>query len=58
MNYCEVCEFEETCPLANAIRFCKDCADFDGCNILETCKGGHYIECDNGFEEKEEVDSL
>lgn len=56
MNYCDVCEYADKCELADIINFCEDCKDFAcGCIIcFETCKAGHYIECNNGWEDKED----
>lgn len=50
MNRCFNCEHFDTCKLVDIINFCEDCKYFNDCDILSTCEGGEYIECDNGFE--------
>lgn len=57
MCKCINCEFAETCPLVEQVNFCKDCIYFDDCDILETCEGGEYVECNNGFESKYEEEA-
>lgn len=55
MNRCENCEHSDKCPLAKITNFCEDCVDYEICNIKssECCEKGHDIECNNGFEDKE-----
>lgn len=53
-DYCKNCEHNNKCPIAFYVNFCKDCADFENCDMLEECDGGHYIECNNGFEPRGE----
>ena len=53
MNYCDSCEFADKCELADGINFCADCAEYANCTICtHQCKAGHDIECNNGFEDK------
>ena len=53
MNYCSLCEYADSCELSDGINFCEDCKDCDTCTIkFDCCKEGHYIECNNGFEDK------
>lgn len=52
VSYCSECEYRDTCDLTDNINFCEDCEDCDGCNIKSSCKAGHDIECNNGFEPK------
>lgn len=53
LNYCSSCELADTCELADQVNFCDDCKDRIGCSIkFDTCDAGHYIECNNGFEDK------
>lgn len=53
MNYCESCDYANECDLADVINFCEDCKDYHDCSIrYHTCEAGHYIECNNGFEDK------
>ena len=54
MNHCDFCEYANTCELAGGINFCEDCKDCAECTIKESCEAGHYIECNNGFEDKNE----
>ena len=53
-NHCEFCPLSKKCSLANQILFCEDCRYFDDCDILAACEAGEYIECNNGFEPKDE----
>lgn len=48
-NYCDNCKVKR-CELRGYINFCEDCKDYHHCDILSTCKDGHYVECNNGFE--------
>lgn len=32
--------------------FCEDCKDYYTCDILSECKAGYSVECNNGFEPK------
>ena len=48
-NYCDTCKVKR-CELRGHVNFCEDCKDYPHCDILSTCKGGHYVECNNGFE--------
>lgn len=53
MNHCDYCELADKCELANGINFCEDCKDYHSCPICGvTCEMGHDIECNNGFEDK------
>lgn len=53
MNYCESCDYANECDLADVISFCEDCKDYYDCTIrCCTCEAGHDIECNNGFEDK------
>lgn len=53
MNYCDSCEYYDECELAGGINFCEDCKDCFTCDIrYSSCKAGHDIECNNGFEDK------
>lgn len=55
MNHCYCCDFADTCEIADLVNFCEDCIDYDDCSICDTeCNAGHFIECNNGFEPKEE----
>lgn len=54
MSNCIDCKYFDTCKLVDIIKFCKDCKYFHDCDILSTCEGGEYIECDNGFESMDE----
>ena len=57
VNYCIDCEFREECVLENDINFCEDCKHYEKCDIVGmTCIGSKEIECNNGFEIKEEVE--
>lgn len=54
MNYCDICEYYDNCELAGGINFCENCKDCNDCTIkFDTCKAGHYIECNNGWEDNE-----
>lgn len=54
MNYCDTCEYADKCELADGINFCDDCKDCFTCTIkFPTCEAGHFIECNNGWEDKE-----
>lgn len=56
-DYCEECKYVNKCEYAFSIRFCRDCKDYWDCDIRNVCcKAGHDIECDNGFEEENELD--
>lgn len=53
MNYCKLCEFYDKCELADVVNFCDDCKDSENCTLKYVfCKAGHDIECNNGFEDK------
>lgn len=53
MCYCNSCDFYEECDLAGDINFCEDCKDCETCTIkFNSCEAGHCIECNNGFEDK------
>ena len=55
MNYCDTCDYADKCELADGINFCDDCKDCHNCTIkFDTCEAGHYIECNNGWEDKED----
>lgn len=55
MNYCDSCEKANGCEYADGINFCDDCKDYADCSIkFDCCEAGHYIECNNGFEDKNE----
>ena len=55
MNDCDMCEFYGNCELAGQTMFCDDCKDYHNCSIkFVTCEAGHYIECNNGWEDKED----
>ena len=54
MSRCDICEYYDNCELAGGINFCEDCRDCNDCAIkFDTCKAGHYIECNNGWEDNE-----
>ena len=53
-NYCDICEYYDDCEYAGEVNFCEDCKDHNGCTLrYVSCKAGHDIECNNGFEEEE-----
>ena len=53
MNYCDTCEYYDECEYADGINFCDDCKDRFNCDLRYVhCKAGHDIECNNGFEDK------
>ena len=53
MSYCDTCGYADDCELAYGICFCEDCKDYHDCTIrYYTCEAGHEIECNNGFEDK------
>lgn len=53
MSYCDNCEYYDECELADGINFCDDCKDGDTCDLRYVfCEAGHDIECNNGFEDK------
>jgi hypothetical protein len=53
VSYCDCCEYANECELADGINFCNDCKDCDECTIRTVCcEAGHDIECNNGFEDK------
>ena len=55
MNRCLSCEYADECPLEMIINFCEDCKDYDECTIRNFyCKNGFEIECNNGFEDKDD----
>lgn len=55
--YCETCNYANKCSYAYSTRFCVDCKDYRNCDICYvTCKAGHAIECDNGFETENEYE--
>lgn len=55
MNYCDCCEYADKCELADGINFCDDCKECHTCTIrFNTCEAGHDIECNNGWEDKED----
>lgn len=56
MTHCDYCPYAKDCELAHEINFCEDCKDYDTCTILSSCDGGHYVECNNGFEPKDEIE--
>lgn len=51
-NHCEDCEYSKDCDIAYITEFCEDCKDYYTCNILSECKAGYSVECNNGFESK------
>lgn len=54
-NYCETCDLADKCELAYGIMFCDNCKDSCDCSIkFATCEAGHFIECNNGWEDKED----
>ena len=53
MNHCDCCEYYDECELAGDINFCEECQEYPECRIcVVSCKAGHDIECNNGFEPK------
>lgn len=55
MNYCDMCEYAENCEYADGINFCDDCKYSFDCPIKTVfCKAGYAIECNNGWEDKDE----
>lgn len=53
MNKCDTCDYFDKCDDAGQVNFCEDCRDFPDCRICTvTCEAGHFIECNNGFEEE------
>lgn len=53
MNHCDYCNYADECELAYGVCFCEDCKDYPDCSIrCVTCEAGHDIECNNGFEDK------
>lgn len=50
-NHCSECELD--CELRDNINFCENCINYIGCGIIVSCDAGHDIECNNGFEIKE-----
>ena len=55
MSYCDSCEYYDECEDAGFVLFCDDCKDCNDCNIRYiSCKAGHDIECNNGFEPKDD----
>ena len=55
MNRCDSCEFYDECEYADGINFCEDCKDHSECTLCYiSCKAGFDIECNNGFEDKED----
>lgn len=53
-DYCFGCEYLEHCETAGA-NFCANCKDYSECDICyEYCRGGYAVECNNGFEPKDE----
>ncbi len=52
MNYCNHCEYADKCESAYGINFCEDCVEYAKCTITQSCEAGHDIECNNGFEDK------
>lgn len=53
MNYCDSCEYYDDCEYSDGINFCDDCKEYAKCTIsYVSCKAGHDIECNNGFEDK------
>ncbi len=54
-DYCFGCKYREDCELADVINFCEDCIDYPHCDMCYVeCKGGYAVECNNGFEPKNE----
>lgn len=55
LSYCNTCEYRDTCELVDNINFCEDCKDYGKCCIDDVfCEAGHAIECNNGFEPKDD----
>ena len=55
-EHCVGCKYEYDCDFAHNINFCENCKDFDRCSIRYVyCKAGHELECNNGFEEKDDL---
>lgn len=52
VNHCEDCEYSNDCDIAYITEFCEDCKDYYTCDILSECKAGYSVECNNGFEPK------
>ena len=53
MYHCDTCDHYDECEYAGGINFCEDCKDYHGCTIRNcSCMAGHDIECNNGFEDK------
>ena len=55
-NYCSDCEYRETCEIADITNFCEDCKDYYTCDIQAECGAGHSVECNNGFEDRNEYE--
>ena len=52
-NHCLNCDYAGSCEDAFMLNFCDECKYIEGCSCCtNTCKAGHYIECNNGFEPK------
>lgn len=52
---CRFCEIED-CDDRDQVNFCEECKEYLNCDLkYVTCKAGHSIECNNGFEEKDEL---
>lgn len=52
-DYCLNCEYRDDCELADAVNFCENCRGYPHCGICYVdCKGGYAVECNNGFESK------
>lgn len=55
MSYCDTCEYYDECVFADGTNFCEDCKYYAECRIrTASCEAGHDIECNNGFEDKNE----
>ena len=56
MSRCANCEHYNECEHADEVCFCDECRHDYSCPVKTVCcEAGHYIECNNGFEERIEI---
>lgn len=55
-NYCDSCDIKN-CELRDNVNFCDDCKDYYFCDLhystFGCCETGYNVECNNGFEPKD-----